>query len=456
MKLRLRAYTLAVDFNGFLGGIHCCRSVLSGEEREERNVIKSIKIKKAKLVRLNQVVKMLGKKINVIDPEKCILEDLEILSFKNEQELNYYTVWHDALVEIRNKRSLVNKQSEDRSNSIVHTRAEQRTVGRDNVRNSRRSAPVPLTRYPLPNGLTVLEATIPCGMLKYKLNKIYKKYRGQQRRRAFVMDKQRRNEIDREVSKSYLNSWRAYTALQALRLPESLSANNNNNNNLSTIIVPSSSMMNAVQQQQQQQQPFQVQPNNTISSSSCLSPAPIISNGYNQLFTNQVNGYQTNGGSTSSVPMQLVYLDPSAIISYSNRINPQQVADYRLNSHKYPTPATSKKSSAASYDVIEIMEVLANSTKTNVTITRNAHRPTLRTNHDESDVNFDKQQPIYSHSVNTAIPGIVSTQLHVQARLYCETLARLYADEFQRVSQESSKQAEEPSMEESMSKYLYL
>lgn len=364
---------------------------------------------------------MLRKKINVINPDKCILEDLEILSFENEQELNFYTVWHDALVENRKlgihsklgidsaKSSLdnelrgiesklcvdnnkLNVDSKTTTAAAIDSRKLTNTdssgpKSQQPARPANEPSSLNATRLlvppPLPNGYKIFDSTVPCGMLKYKLNKIYRKYRGQQKRRMFVLDKQKKAQIDKEVSKSYLNTWLSYTALQALRLPD---------------------------------------------------PSNIIT----------IDG---------------IFL-PNQIITYSNKINPQQVAKYRKNSHKLPASATSKKSSAASYDVFEIMDVLANSTSTNVTITRNATRYGQKAaiGQGQTANNNDDLPPqsVYGRSINAGTKGIVSTQLHLQARSYVEALSQLYELERHRLIEEMELDSKAPTEDELIGKYLYI
>lgn len=378
----------------------------------------------------------------VIEPNKCIIEDLEILAFENEEQLNLYTIWHEALVDKRRElnaisdreRSIIRNENAKKTRQLIsvvdsknvkaeqitskastknlarraptvaptisHSRAstQQSAASRQRPTNShqrtasnhQRSVNNHQRQWPalLPNGLSIVNSSGK-QMMKYKLTKLYNKYRGRQLRRNFVNNKQRMAKIEAEISKSYLNPWLAYTALQALRLPET------SINSLNTT---------------------------TMSSSHILTPF--------------AQGPQ-------KPPLHLVYIDPTNIITYSNRINPQQVAEYKQKSHLLPS-ATSKKSSAASYDVYEIMEVLANSNKTNVTITRNANRPTNGTG------------SIYSHSVNANTPGIVSTQLHLQARSYRDIMARFYAQEAQRLDEEREAMAKEPSHEDLIRKYLYI
>lgn len=446
---------------------------------------------------------------NVIEPNKCILEDLEILAFENDEQLNYYTIWHEALID---KRRELHAESE-RERQIIRNEIARKTrqligtVESENFRkshlasNSRSSKaarsssnsdsqvlpsqiisnpPISPRRTPttsalaasrkavaaavafrtptvsnqstngssnnrsyygptpfsLPNGLTILNSsyfnTMPTGkqMMKYKLTKLYNKYRGRQMRRNFVNEKQRNARIEVEISKSYLNLWLAYTALQALRVPDSNpNSLNTTTNNYNKILTP------------------MAQP----TTSSPPPPPPPPSSSKKSKSSSKRQQQQLNSTQQSQTPqkppMHLVYIDPGNIITYSNRINPQQIAEYRQKSHLLPSSATSKKSSAASYDVYEIMEVLANTNKTNVTITRNANRPNQVGSSSAS---------IYSHSVNANTPGIVSTQLHLQARSYLDSMSKFYAEEFQRLNAEKEGMKREPSDEEIISKYLKL
>lgn len=422
---------------------------------------------------------MPSKKINVIDPDKCILEDIEILSFENEQELNFYTVWHDALVDRKNVANVIKTPPIPQAPTTVLSASKTN------------QSPVLVTPSqpvrPLPNGLTLLNSTLQSGkqLLRYKLNKIYNKFRGRQMRRNYVIDKQRKSQIDAEVKRSYLNPWLTYTALQALRLPDAANGPNGSNNNsqLSHIIAPSNPMVTTMQTQPRAQAPpsapefwnesIEVKSPKRLKNyskkfkqSSKEQEPPIKKNSNISVGTEQASmGPTTNGNlytlqPPTSMPMQLVYIDSSNIITYSNRINPQQVAEYRKKSHKLPASATSKKSSAASYDVYEIMEVLANSNQTNVTITRNAHRPsqqhqTQQQNQPPGGDTNNHVHSVYSHSVNANTPGIVSTQLHLQAKSYVESLSKFYAEEMKRVEKEMEEMKSGPTGEELIGKYLY-
>lgn len=431
---------------------------------------------------------------NVIEPNKCIIEDLEILAFENEEQLNYYTVWHEALIDkrrefyaesererqiIRNEIArkthqligTVENDNLEKSHPISKSRNHKTTKissrhtsnikilpnhlikqspltsgGTSKTVNSFRTpishqspvassssrnynGPVP---FSLPSGYTILNSsyfnTMPAGkqIMKYKLTKLYNKYRGRQLRRNFVNEKQRSARIEVEISKSYLNLWLAYTALQALRVPDSNpNSLNTTTNNYNKILTP------------------MAQPTSSPSSTSKKSKGPSKKQLQKQQ-QQQMNTTQQNQ-SSHKPPMHLVYIDPGNIITYSNKINPQQVAEYRQKSHLLPSSATSKKSSAASYDVYEIMEVLANTNKTNVTITRNANRP---------NQSGSSSASIYSHSVNANTPGIVSTQLHLQARSYLDSMGKFYAEEFQRLNEEKEGMQKELSKEEIISKYL--
>jgi len=428
------------------------------------------------------------KPLNVIEPNKCIIEDLEILAFESEEQLNYYTIWHEAL---QDKRRELNAGSE-RERQIIRNEIARKTrqligsagggdlkrptsesISKSSKSSSSRSSssrrPAPIAPSPqrasattalaasrravaaavafrpsrssnqslaaqsaashqrqgsasLPNGLTILNSshfnTLPSGkqMMRYKLTKLYNKYRGRQVRRNFVNEKQRNARIEVEIAKSYLNSWLAYTALQALRLPETnINSLNTTTNNSSTILTPMA-------------QPMPIAKKSKCSSNKKQPLKP-----------------PTGPQAPQKPPMHLVYIDPGNIITYSNRINPQQVAEYRRKSHLLPSSATSKKSSAASYDVYEIMEVLANTNKTNVTITRNANRPSQTGAPSAS---------IYSHSVNANTPGIVSTQLHLQARAYLDSMNKFYIEESERLAKEQEEMKKEPPAEELINRYL--
>lgn len=345
--------------------------------------------------------------LKVIQPEKCVIEDFEILAFEDEEQLKYYTVWHEALIDGKSKvvPNAVTKLVKHPTSSSPRRRPT--ATSRRPTAPIRPREPTPTSSTietglhqrqgaaPLPNGLTLISALQSINKqltTRYKLTKLYNKYRGQQLRRNYVAQKEKNARIENEVAKSYMNSWLAYTALQALQIPEKPATTtiiNNNNNYISK------------------------QTQKTLSK-------PLLK--------------QNKGWA-------LFYIDPINMITYSNRINPQQVAEYKQKSRQLPSNATSKKSSAASYDAFEVMEVLANTNKTNVTITRNANRPT---------------QPgsIYSHSVNPNTPGIVSTQLHLQARSYLDSMAKFYEEEKTKLQQEQEELENGPSHEELVNRYL--
>lgn len=517
--------------------------------------------------------------LNLIEPKKCIIEDLEIIAFENEEELNYYTIWHEALVD--KKKGIADEESAACNNlapttskrtsinnvSAANQAEHQQQINRSGVPSTRLNnkssrSPKKQTKQPklskkairllqkqqqqqqeaiedsdsdqsssfeqsneesqnqltatsnknshqirskalprqvpanvdatnnqlvihastvlanihlrqgsasLPNGLTILNSarynTLPSNkqMMKYKLTKLYNKYRGRQMRRNYVIEKQRNAKIDAEVSKSYLNTWLAYTALQALQIPDNnmcqLSATTTNGGHKFLTTTMS--------------QPNSMYPSTTIQSTSLPLQQPIISYSNQQPLqmpttplTNGIHTYgkkskstkkiklsqqqqpqQILGQSNSKHPMHLVYIDPGNIITYSNRIYPQQIIEYRKKPPIQPSSATSKKSSAASYDVYEIMEVLANTNKTNVTITRNANRPSNQTSN-------SNPTSIYSHSVNANTPGIVSTQLHLQAKSYLDLMSKFYAEEAELLEKERQEMANEPSIEEQINRYL--
>lgn len=433
--------------------------------------------------------------LNLIEPNSCIIEDLEILAFENEEQLNYYTIWHEALIDKRrvlnagtererqvirneiarkNRHLIVSVESDDKKKTPPRSGSKSSKSTKSPLKIKRVLSPTPASPprkavaiapsaatpaaatpirrtaasvAPLrpstsnqtfveqsaashnrqgsanpPDGLTVITATLPCNqqLLKYKMTKMYNKYRGRQTRRNYVLEKQRNAKIETEVGKSYLNSWLAYTALQALRLPETQHTLNATTNNHTKILTP---MAQPVPQTGDKTKSSKKQTQSKASS--------------------EINTPQQLD---QKPPFHLVYIDPSNIITYSNKINPQQVAEYKRKSHLLPSLATSKKSSAASYDVYEIMDILANSNKTNVTITRNANRPSQ----DKSNAS------IYSHSVNANTPGIVSTQLHLQAKSSVDWMKKFYAEEEQRLVQAAEELQQEPTGEELIGRYLDL
>lgn len=344
--------------------------------------------------------------LKVIQPEKCVIEDFEILAFEDEEQLKFYTVWHEALIDGKSKvvPNAVTKLAKHPTSSSPRRKP---TASRRTTAPIRPSEPTSIPSVietglhqrqgaaPLPNGLTListLQSINKQSTTRYKLTKLYNKYRGQQLRRNYVAQKEKNARIENEVAKSYINSWLAYTALQALHIPET------------------------------------------------PAPTTIISNNTNNIGKpNQKTPKQTSLKQNKG--WALFYIDPVNMITYSNRICPQQVAAYKHKSRQLPSNASSKKSSAASYDAFEVMEVLANTNKTNVTITRNANRPT---------------QPgsVYSHSVNPNTPGIVSTQLHLQARSYLDSMAKFYEEERVKLQQEQEELENGPSHEELVNRYL--
>lgn len=346
--------------------------------------------------------------LKVIQPEKCIIEDFELLAFEDEEQLKFYTVWHDALIDTKNKvvpNAVVTKLVKHATSSSPRRRPSSRRPTA--TIKPREPTPVPLVEpnlhqrqgaAPPPNGLTListLQSNNKQLTSKYKLTKLYNKYRGQQLRRNYVNQKEKNARIESEVSKSYMNSWLAYTALQALQIPLANTMINNQPNNTNT---------NTNTNKQPQKTPKQPLPKQNKS-------------------------------------WALLRIDPINMITYSNRIYPQQIVEYKRKSRQLPSNATSKKSSAASYDAFEVMEILANTNKTNVTITRNINRPS---------------QPgsIYSHSVNPNTPGIVSTQLHLQARSYLDLMSKFYEEEKNRLKQEQEELENGPSHEELVNRYL--
>lgn len=321
---------------------------------------------------------------SVIEPNKFVLEDLEILAFENEEQLNLYSVWNELLFDSRLPKHdmrriypLLAKQANilpstsdgisnvpqdstlqphKRSSSSKSARTSNSShTNNNNNNNSQKTllaAYTPVADHgTLSNGLSIINSshynTLPnCKQLmKYKLTKLYNKYRGRQMRRNLVLERLRNAKIEEYVGKSYLNSWLTYTALQALRFN-------------------------------------------------------------------------------------------------SNRINPQQVAEYKRKSHLLPSSASSKKSSAASYNVYEIMEVLANTNKTNVTISRNSNK------------NNQNATTTYSHSINANVPGIVSTQLHLQAKSYLDSMRKFYIEERQVVDKEAERLRSCPSVDEIVGQYI--
>lgn len=252
-------------------------------------------------------------------------------------------------------------------------------------------------------------------LIKYQLTKLYKKLRGRQERRNLVLERQKTKRLESEIAKGQLNSWLAYTALQALALPDS------NVNQLSTIAINNNPKIITIPHVNNNNTPNNKKPSSSPKKSATTpsTPAPTVA------------------------PMHYVYLDPNDIVTYSNRICPQQIIAYKKRSHLLPSLATSKKSSAASYDAYEVMDVLANSRDTNVIITRNANKPA------------PAGCSIYSRSVNNNTDtGVVSTQLHLQAKSYLKSVASFYSEEAIRLQEEEEKLRNEPPIEEQIRKYI--
>lgn len=543
-----------------------------------------------------------SKQISVIQPDKSIIEDWEFLAFENEEELGYYSLWHEALVDrrreiaaeserdrqiIRNERARktrqlvrlvgddgttssepvrtpfevlrASKSNQSRSSSTSSSaRKKQRTSqshlaidnqqaassrpalasGGDASRLPTKRIPGDTSRTAHHNHLVNVEARRPNGyilinssdmntmqasqqIVRYKLTKMYNKYRGRQERRNFVMKKQMDQRIEQELVKCQLNPWLAYTALQALRLPRecqnsglsvttnphastylTMSSVPNGNQTASSLSATTNGTPRGYLNVPQMQVPPVITVNgkklendSIVAAKRSLQKAksiPIKTYAHNvttaspQLHQQSLQASdsssatktaaQTTNGSTNiqqqqqplRQPMQLFYIDTGNTILYSNKINPQQVAEYKRKAHLMPLAATSKKSSAASYDAYEIMEVLTNTKKTNVTITRN----TSKTPKQPKDANSvagvtggeathpAETQTVYSHSVNPNTPGIVSTQLHLQARSYLDMLHKLYHEETERIKREEemmsrAKQVDDENRE-FMSRYLYL
>lgn len=280
----------------------------------------------------------------------------------------------------------------------------------------------------LKNGLSILNSqyykTLPNSkqLMKYKLTKLYNKYYGRQQRRDMVLGRQLEVKIREQVAKSYLNSWSAYTALQALRVPDQ---NYNQRSAVTGMNVPK--FLAPIQQP-------------LITENVTMDPKKFIKLSKKQRLKHILKQQALQA---QNPPMQIVYVDPGNLITYSNRINPQQVVDYKQRSHIMPNSSVSKKSSAASYDVYEIMDVLANTTKTNVTITRNTNKLT------------NSGTP-YSHSVNANNPGIVSTQLHLQAKLYLDSVRKTYAEERELIEAEEQRLRCQPPIDDLVGKYIKL
>jgi len=432
----------------------------------------------------------------IIEPSKCIIEDLEILAFETEEQLDFYSIWNELLFDKRKElraeseherrviqNEIARKTSQFICSNLVASasasdpappptttqqtpkrpspaKSARTTVigsgsSRANQQNSNNNVKSRLGAPPqqsilsaytpkpgtatLSNGLSILNSafynTLPNTrhLMKYKHTKLYNKYRGRQMRRNLVMERQRNTRIEEQLSKSHLNTWLAYTALQALRLPPEL-----NQNQLSTVTgMPAPKFLT----------PMNQPPLLTITNECSGNKKQKISKKSQQKLQQQPNQSQQQQPqfvAQTSQPMQIVYIDPGNLITYSNKINPQQVAEYRRKSHLLPSSASSKKSSAASYDVYEIMEVLANTTKTNVTISRNANRKGDSSN----------QNSTYTHSVNTNNAGIVSTQLHLQARSYLDSMRKFYAEEREAIQKEEERLRDCPPIEEIINRYI--
>lgn len=500
----------------------------------------------------------------LLDPDRIIVDNYEVLSFSNTQTLNYYSLWDDSLREkleqasnptqpqqttlssTRNNHSRNSAQRASQNNgranikanistlssvplpdssllrvdpssastspakSSIHTKSPLRQA---NIRvppiprtpaHNQHNHPIPKSKssrtsanqygpfvskaignYPIfdttvhlnnnnnpSKGLFLFKQTLAVGdnLMRHKMNKVYNKYRNRQLRFKQILDKSRHSLIEQDLNKCILNSWLSYTALQTL------APNINNNNNKINFAIPNNNTS----------LPLSQGPNTSATTTNTNNQSVYnIDNEHLQPLQQILPSPSVTSVSqpNSSIPIQLMYIDPSRIVNYSNRINPRQIAEYRKRAHKLPSVAMSKKSSAASYDVYEIMQVLANTTKTNVTITRNAHRPSQQQNqhpqHQQSaiaasliaagaqQINTNNNTPstasvpkdkdsrhVYSHSVNPNTPGIVSTQLHIQAKSYVDSLSRLYADEMEKIEREKRELDESPCEAEIVDTYF--
>lgn len=433
-----------------------------------------------------------SRSISVIEPYQCIVEDFDILAFESEEQLDYYTIWHEALVD---KKKLIRAESErerqqirqeiarktsrpiaesseddedessddDEENhpgeeELVQEQPSRVSTAAGQAAQLNGSIPPPAlpAQVALPSGYTIVNSpwvdktasqTSKPTIMKYKLTKLYNKLLGRQRRRNFVFEKQRAAKIDSLNSKCYLNSWLTYTALQALKLPDS---------NIQHLSATTTSHSKILAPMPQQTSILATNPTTLMPPPPPTAGAFNLTNGKKKPASQSKMGHQQPQPLRFSIPpanypnlvqnptMHLVYIDPSNIITYSNRINPQQIIEYKKKPPIQPSSSSSKKSSAASYDVYEIMEVLANSNKTHVTITRNINRPNVTS----------AMGSIYSHSVNQNTPGIVSTQLHLQARSYVDLMNKFYTEEAERLEQERLELENAPSIEETIEKYI--
>lgn len=383
---------------------------------------------------------------NVIQPSKCILEDFEIIAFEREDELDFYSFWHDSFrgksLDHLLQRPAPASPPQPRQSQHEPDKSQQNRPREPELSSSQKSnesVPTPPPTLVLPPTEAEMKLLREQRkhdfysshhpekvIMKYKLTKLYNKFRGRQMRRNLVNERLKMKRLESEIDKGQLNVWLAYNALQALRVPDA------NVNQLSTIAINNNPKFITIPQVSTAGGDYKQSPlSSTTPSSSAKKKA----------------GAKKSAPTPSPVqtaPMHYVYLDPNDIVTYSNRINPQQVIAYKKRSNVLPSSATSKKSSAASYDAFEIMEVLANSDNSNVTITRNANKPA------------PAGTSIYSHSINnnTKNLGIVSTQLHLQARAYLDSVAKFYSDEAIRLREEEEKLKNEPSIEEQIRKYI--
>lgn len=382
---------------------------------------------------------------NLLGKNKCVIDDaFEFVEFDSDLHQQLFSLWHDALrtsaitspqnnqhhhqATQSNQATLnsVASVSTHQFNSLTtnnHVTQQSTSNARSSTSRSRadRNANIHSTlqtKSGVAPGMSIFVNNIQ--IKKHKFNKAYSRYRTRSSRVQDMMKKQIALKLSQALPSTMLNNWKAYVALQAFREPQPFTQAPDSINNSGK---KKSSKKNKQQDLQATKNadankfkyinvPISTQPLppthqfQSTANSTSISSLPALNNSVRQ-------------------PIEFTH-----VIRYSDKINPSQVAEYRLKA-KIPTSVSfSKKSSSASYDVYEIMDVLANSDKTCITIARTTKtQPTTETP--------DKSYNAYTHISNPQNDlGIVSTQLHLQVRSSFSALATFYQEERKLIEEE--------------------
>lgn len=403
--------------------------------------------------------------------DRCIVDNqFEIISFESEVEQRLFSVWDDARrIDLSGQRDLINSLTNSKSNNsnnisnnhnvcnasaskqkqtivsppkqanvlkpqqAITSTHKQAIVSKSQhavASNMRHRHDIATTKSGLAPGMTIFVNNVP--VKKHKFNKAYNRFKVRSEKTRNVLRKQALFRVNSCLASANINPWTAYIALQALKEPVPVSQKSTGQK-ASKKSAKSASPTKAQQQAQNQFKFIQL---------------PTIARR-----TPHATYSQTPALISAMMP-----LDPSNVIVYSDKLNPSQVAEYR---HKAKQPKAlnfSKKSSSASYDAYEIMQVLANSTKTNITIARTT-KPLPANNPSSSQTSTNESTPpadqsnssahnnsnfnAYTYVANPTNKdfGIVSTQLHLQARGYRESLSRYYIEERKKLEEEAKANA---------------